>query len=96
MPLLLGYFVVTMLLTASVHLRARETSIWVHVERRERVGNRRSGDVRRGLVSVGFVAACTATDLFGVVAHGAHPLQCPPGFRRFACVGYALLLQDGA
>ena len=46
MPLFFGHFVVAVLLPADVHLRVREPGVGVHVERRERVGNRRGGDVR--------------------------------------------------
>ena len=45
MPFLFGHFVVAVLLPAGVHLRAREPCLGVHVERRERVGNRRGCDV---------------------------------------------------
>ena len=45
-PFLFGHFVVAVLLPAGVHLRVREPGLGVHVERRERVGNRRGCDVR--------------------------------------------------
>ena len=46
MLLFFGHLVVAVLLAANVHLRAREPGVRVHMERRERVGNRRGGDVR--------------------------------------------------
>ena len=46
MPFLFGHFVVAVLLTADVHLRVRQPAVGVDMERRERVGNRRGGDVR--------------------------------------------------
>jgi hypothetical protein len=45
-PFFFGHFVVAVLLPADVHLRVREPGVGVHLERRERVGNRRGGDVR--------------------------------------------------
>jgi hypothetical protein len=45
-PLFFGHFVVAVLLPAAVHLRVRDPGVRVHVESRERVGNRRGGDVR--------------------------------------------------
>ena len=47
MPRLFGHFVVAMLLSSGIHLGTRETCLGVHVERRERVGNRHGGDVGR-------------------------------------------------
>ena len=40
-----GYFVVAVFLPAGVHLRLRESGIRVDMERRERVGNRRGGNI---------------------------------------------------
>jgi hypothetical protein len=45
MPLLFGHFVVAVLLSASGHLSVREPCLGVHLERRERIGNRRGRDV---------------------------------------------------
>ena len=44
-PLLFGHFVVAVLLPADVHFGMRESDIGVDMERRERVRNRRGGDV---------------------------------------------------
>ena len=46
MPLLLRYFVITVLFPANVHLRGREPDVRVHVERRECIRDRRGGYVR--------------------------------------------------
>jgi len=39
-PFFFGHFVVAVLLSADVHLGTREPYLGVHVERRERVGDR--------------------------------------------------------
>src|SRR5579863_4711781 len=46
MALCFGNFVVAMFLPADVHFRLRESGVGVDVEHRERVGNRRGGNVR--------------------------------------------------
>src|ERR1039457_435224 len=43
----LGHFVVAVLFPPSVHLRGCKSGVRIDLERRERVGNRRGGDVRR-------------------------------------------------
>ena len=82
MPLFFGHFVVAVLLAAYVHLRAREPGVRVHVERRERVGNRRGGDVRgfgvcrlRGhRLRFGFFRGCLHCHL--PRPNGIMPLRC--------------------
>ena len=40
MPLLHSHFIEAVLLAADVHLRTRKTCLRVHVQRRERIGDR--------------------------------------------------------
>src|SRR5579864_4273339 len=47
MALCFGDFVVAVFRPADVHLRLRESCIWVDVEHCERVGNRGGGNIRR-------------------------------------------------
>ena len=66
MLLFYGHFVVAMLLPAGVNRRGSEPGVGVNVERSERVGNRRGGDVR-GVAFAGFGGAASASDLFRAV-----------------------------
>lgn len=67
-------------------LRVREPGVGVHVERRERVGNRRGGDVR-GLGVCWLRGRRLGFGLIWGRSHSEHPLWRLPGLRRFACVG---------
>ena len=62
--LFFGHFVVAVLLPAGVHLRVREPGLGVDMERRERVGNRRGGDVRAPSPLPASTTAPSTTDFF--------------------------------
>src|ERR1019366_10543518 len=71
-PFFPGYFIVAVFLPAGVHLRVREPGVRVYVERRERVGNRRGGDIW------GFGVCCLGGSrrrcgFIGGRSHSEHP-----------------------